>query len=395
MALLLPTMVSAKRLPIAASGDILAAAQTAKAPPSRDEDAPNIEHLFQRGQDALNHGRLDEAQRDFQNVLSIDPQSGGAYANLGVVYMRRRQWSKALEKLQQAARLMPQVAGIRLNLGLVYYRQNEFLQAIPEFESVVREQPEAVQPRYLLGLCYFFTERWADAAGGLEPLWEQESQNLPYLYVLSNAAHRAGRKELDDRATAQLLKLGANTPEYRLFVGKYYLNLGQYDQALAEFQAAATANPSLPFVHFNLGLTYRKKQEYDLAREEFLKDAAVEPDLALNYDALGEVYWLTEKDGEAEKSYREALRLDLRLVSSRLGLARIYQRQEKYTQALAEIEAAGKVDAGRPDVHYLRGRVLLAMGRKEEARKELAAAEKMQKAADQPVPAPELMRDTQ
>ena len=395
MALLLPTMVSAKRLPIAASGDILAAAQTAKAPPSRDEDAPNIEHLFQRGQDALNHGRLDEAQRDFQNVLSIDPQSGGAYANLGVVYMRRRQWSKALEKLQQAARLMPQVAGIRLNLGLVYYRQNEFLQAIPEFESVVREQPEAVQPRYLLGLCYFFTERWADAAGGLEPLWEQESQNLPYLYVLSNAAHRAGRKELDDRATAQLLKLGANTPEYRLFVGKYYLNLGQYDQALAEFQAAATANPSLPFVHFNLGLTYRKKQEYDLAREEFLKDAAVEPDLALNYDALGEVYWLTEKDGEAEKSYREALRLDLRLVSSRLGLARIYQRQEKYTQALAEIEAAGKVDAGRPDVHYLRGRVLLAMGRKEEARKELAAAEKMQKAADQPVPAPELMQDTQ
>jgi len=395
VALLLPTMVSAKRLPIAASGDILAAAQTAKAPPSRDEAAPNIEHLFQRGQDALNHGRLDEAQRDFQNVLSIDPQSGGAYANLGVVYMRRRQWSKALEKLQQAARLMPQVAGIRLNLGLVYYRQNEFLQAIPEFESVVREQPEAVQPRYLLGLCYFFTERWADAAGGLEPLWEQESQNLPYLYVLSNAAHRAGRKELDDRATAQLLKLGANTPEYRLFVGKYYLNLGQYDQALAEFQAAATANPSLPFVHFNLGLTYRKKQEYDLAREEFLKDAAVEPDLALNYDALGEVYWLTEKDGEAEKSYREALRLDLRLVSSRLGLARIYQRQEKYTQALAEIEAAGKVDAGRPDVHYLRGRVLLAMGRKEEARKELAAAEKMQKAADQPVPAPELMRDTQ
>jgi cytochrome c-type biogenesis protein CcmH/NrfG len=59
---------------------------------------------------------------------------------------------------------------------------------------VVRDQPDELQPRYLLGLCYFFAERWADAAATLEPLWAQESGHLPYLYVLSNAAHRAGRK---------------------------------------------------------------------------------------------------------------------------------------------------------------------------------------------------------
>ena len=29
-------------------------------------------------------------------VLQIDPQSGAAYTNLGVVYMRRKQWDKAL-----------------------------------------------------------------------------------------------------------------------------------------------------------------------------------------------------------------------------------------------------------------------------------------------------------
>ncbi len=53
--------------------------------------------LFQRGQDALAHGRLDEAEHDFRAVLAIDPSVGGAYANLGVVYMRRKQWTKALE----------------------------------------------------------------------------------------------------------------------------------------------------------------------------------------------------------------------------------------------------------------------------------------------------------
>ena len=77
-----------------------------------------------------------------------------------------------------------------------------------------------------------------------------------------------------------------------------------------------------------------------------MKDAAIEPDLALNYDELGDIYWLMEDDTNAEKSYREALRRDPRLVNSRLGLAKIYQRQQKYAPALAEIEDARQSGSG-------------------------------------------------
>jgi tetratricopeptide (TPR) repeat protein len=123
-----------------------------------------------------------------------------------------------LETLHKAERLAPQVAGIRLNIGLAYYRQNEFLNAIPQFESVLRDEPDALQPRHLLGLCYFFAERWADAANTLEPLWTQESSQLNYLYVLSIAAHRAGRKELDAKATQQLVKVGEGSPEFHMLI---------------------------------------------------------------------------------------------------------------------------------------------------------------------------------
>jgi tetratricopeptide (TPR) repeat protein len=360
--------------------------------------------LFQAGQDALNHGRLDEAERDFRQVLAVNPQLGGAYANLGVVYMRRKQWAKGLEMLQKAEHLMPQVAGIRLNIGLAYYRQNEFLKAIPPFESVVRDQPEALQPRHLLGLCYFFVERWADAAHTLEPLWAQESEKLTYLYVLSIAAHRAGLKDLDERATAQLVKTGDGSPEYHLFMGKAHLNLEQYDMALADFQAAAEANPKLTFVHFNMGLAYLKKQDYERARDEFLKDAAVEPDLAFNYDQLGDVYSLMQQDSNAERSYHEALRRDPRLVNSYIGLAKMYQREQKYPQALTAIGSAGRLDPNRTDIHYLKGQVLIHMGRKEEGKKELEAsvhidnehrAERQKQVESGIVPSPELLQDEQ
>jgi len=357
----------------------------------------NPAQIFERGERALSSGKLDEAEQDFRQVLQLDPQSGAAYANLGVVYMRRKQWTRALGTLQKAEHLMPQVPGIRLNIGLAYYRQNEFPKAIPPFESVVHDQPDATQARYLLGLCYFFTERWADAADMLEPLWARESAQFPYLYVLSNAAHRAGRTDLDERAAAQLLKIGNDSPEYHLFAGKYHLNREEYEEAIAEFQAAAKVNPRLPFVHFNLGLAHLRKQEYPEAREEFLKDVAVEPDLALNYDELGEVCWLTQDDKNAEKNYREALRLDSRLVNSHLGLAKIYQRQQKYVAALAEADAALKTDPARTDAHYVRGQALLRLGRKEEAMKELAAAggagERRPETGS--IPSPELVQDSQ
>jgi tetratricopeptide (TPR) repeat protein len=373
--------------------------------PVASSGAPaDIAQLFQAGQDALTHGRLDEAERDFRQVLAADPQVGGAYANLGVVYMRRKQWTKALETLRQAEHLMPEVAGIRLNIGLAYYRQNEFLKAIPPFESVVRDQPDALQPRHLLGLCYFFTERWADSADTLEPLWAQESGQLSYLYVLSIAAHRAHKKELDERATAQLIKTGEGSPEFHLFMGKAHLNLEQYDLALADFQAAAHAHPNLTFVHFNMGLTYLKKQDYEHARDEFLKDAAVEPDLALNYDELGDVYTLLQQDSEAEKNYCEALRRDPRLVNSYVGLTKIYQREEKYPQALSAIDSASKLDPKRTDIHYLRGQVLVHMGRKEEGKKELETsvridnerrAKRQEQVESGTVPSPELLGDEQ
>lgn len=358
--------------------------------------------LFRHGQTALNAGRLNEAESDFRQVLAVNPQVGGAYANLGVVYMRRKQWPQALEMLHKAEHLMPNVAGIRLNIGLVYYRQNEFLKAIPPFESVVREQPEAFQPRYLLGECYFFAERWADAADTLAPLWEQQSTQPLFLYMLSMSAHKAGKKELDEKAWAQLIKTGDGNPEFDLLMGKEHLQLEQYDLALNELQRAATADPRLPFVHFNLGLTYLAKQDYEHARDEFLKDAALEPDLALNYNELGDVYSLMQRDQAAEKNYREALRRNHGLVTSWGGLAKTYQREQKYSLALEAINEANKLDPERTDLHYVRGQILLHMGRKEEGRKELELAvridnekraRRQKQVETQSVPSPEIMQE--
>jgi len=91
-------------------------------------------------------------------------------------------------------------------------------------------------------------------------------------------------------------------------------------------------------------------------------------------------------------------------VNPYVGLAKIYRREQKYPQALSAIDSAGKLDPGRTDIHYLRGQVLIHMGRKEEGKKELETSVRLdneRRAARQKevesgsVPSPELLQDEQ
>ena len=379
--------------------DAIQAQGASSARPTQDPKS-----IFAAGEAALASGDLDQAERSFKRVLSIDSRAAAAYANLGVVHMRRRQWEPALANLHQAEKLAPQMPGVQLDIGLVHYRQNDFRHAIPAFESAVKAMPDSLQARLLLGQCYFFTDRYVEAVDMLEPLWMQQSKDLNYLFVLGIAADKAERKDLGDRALARLVEVGGDLPEVHLLIGKAMLNLEAYDDAARELVMAAEANPKLPFVHFELGLLYSKKGDYERAKTEFLEDIAIEPDVVFNYDELGNVYFLMDKDTEAEKSYQQALRLQPHMLNPHLGLAKVYQRRAQYEKALSELEAAGRIDPGSSRIHYLRGQVLLRMGRKAEGKKEIdtsvamssARREKRQKELEErePAPTPELTQET-
>jgi tetratricopeptide (TPR) repeat protein len=370
--------------------------------PSLQKVDPQV--LFQQGEAALKSGNLGESEHAFRGVIAINPQVAGAYANLGVIYMRRKQWQHALEMLHRAEHLAPQIPGVRLNIGLVYYRQNDFRGAIPPFESVVHDVPDSFQARYLLGLCYFFVERYNDAATAMEPLWSQASSQLNYLYVLGIAANKAGHPDLEQRALSHLVEIGENSPEFHLLMGKAHLNREEYDEAVTELGLAAKDDPKLPFVHFNLGMTYLKKQDLERAKAEFLKDIAIEPDVPYNYDQLGQVYYLQQQDSEAGKMFLRALRLDPQLASSHFQLARVYQRQNKFAEALTQIDAALKLDPDSPGTHYLRGQLLQRLGSIQEAKFEMQTFTQMSNVARdkrhkeleaEPMPNPELTQEPQ
>jgi tetratricopeptide (TPR) repeat protein len=346
-----------------------------------EKSKADVQARFAEGQKSLQDGDLDAAEAAFRQVLAADPGSAAAYANLGVVAMRRKEWDRALTLLRKAAKLAPEVSGIRLNIGLVKYRRGDYRGAIPDFASVVREQPDSQQARYLLGLCHLFAERFADAVTTLEPLWPQKENDFMYLYVLSVAADGAAQRELSGKALARLVQVGGDSAEFHLMLGKAYLNRQESDKAIVELQKAAGMNPSLPFVHFNLGIAYVRTGDNARGEKEFLQDIHVEPHVPDTYELLGEFYRRAARDSEAEKCFREALQRDPKMWGSLSGLAKIHLRQEKVQQALEEIDRALRLAPSAQNLHFVRGQILRKLGRREEAEKELTMAAQTRNAA--------------
>jgi tetratricopeptide (TPR) repeat protein len=189
-----------------------------------------------------------------------------------------------------------------------------------------------------------------------------------------------------------------------MIIGKSHLNRGEYDDAVRELEAAAQADPKLPLAHYYLGMTYVGKQDYERARVEFQKDLALEPDAAFTYEQLGKVESTLQNEGEAAKDFGRAVKLDPRLVESRMGLAEIAERKREYPAALAQLDEIIRLDNSNAHSRYLRGQVLLHMGQGKKGREELAVATKMlndQRAArhreleGETVPSPELAREPQ
>lgn len=353
------------------------AAQSARQP---EERRSSLKALFLSGQQALARNNLDEAEEDFHQVISLDPNNAGAHANLGVIAERRKQWTRALAELKTAEKLAPGVPGVRLDIGLVYYRQGDYQSAIAPLQSVVRDEPQSAQARYLLGLCYFFTEHYTEALQALEPLWNQESKDMTYLYVISVASGETNQRALENRAVTQLLAVGGDSPEMHLLMGKADLARLANHQAIAELERAAQDNPRLPYVHFYLGIAALRLHDFARAKAEFLSDLAIDPDVPYTYDELGLVCSYLQQNQEARRYYRDALRLDPRLASAYYGLAEIDLQEKQYDEALKALDQAGKLDPRSASVYYLRGRVLLGMGRRAQARSQFEKAARMQKA---------------
>jgi tetratricopeptide (TPR) repeat protein len=147
---------------------------------------------------------------------------------------------------------------------------------------------------------------------------------------------------------------------------------GQLQPAVENLQAALAKHPNDPDLLYYLG-----RASGLLSKQSIDTLLAAYPDSARAHQALAENYFVLRQMPQAEKEFREALRLRPDTPELHLELGLVYAGSSQWAKAEEEFRAQSKQQPGNAEAAYRLGAALLQQGKAREARTELERANRL------------------
>lgn len=128
------------------------------------------------------------------------------------------------------------------------------------------------------------------------------------------------------------------------------------------------------FLHFSTAAQLEGKGIYERAIAQYVLGLKLDPANTTAELSLAALYLKIGKTDAAKEIYQRMIQVHAKSIVPRMGLANVYREEKQYDKAE---EVLREIIRERPDAreaHYSLGQILLLMGRKQEAQKELKSA---------------------
>jgi tetratricopeptide (TPR) repeat protein len=381
--------------------------------------------LFQRG-------RWDDARKEYEKALAIEPAQPGLHTSLGQTYLHAQKMPEAEREFRLELQLDARNEGAWLGLADTQLAENQPGRALesvrnvwmisPEFLAVQRDFPATELPAesvkasiaavadapigppkhfFLAALCAATNERACA---------DREWKSFQDDFAVARQAATAGANEDPCQAhryplCIEILRTRKNpTDSDRLLLGKAYFTLQQYQLAADSFAQVPGATKQNAEASYWLARSYqaqgteayarlqesfpdswRARQlraegsalrgDFDDALKEFQAALQVRPNEPELHEALGELYLDHHSDDAAAQSELEnALALDPSRTRALYLLGRLFVQKKDNDKALPYLEKALRLQPDFVEANSLLGTAYVRLGRFAEAIPKLAKA---------------------
>jgi protein O-mannosyl-transferase len=156
-------------------------------------------------------GQLDEAIRQFEEAIRLNPHFAEAHYNLGTALEQKRELNQAISQYGEAIRLNPNYAEAYNNLGTALGQTGQHDQAMGQFEEAIRLKPDYVEAHNNLGNALLNQGRLDEA---IVQFRETIRLNPDYARAHNNLGAALGQKGQLDAAIIEFQKAIRLDPEY-------------------------------------------------------------------------------------------------------------------------------------------------------------------------------------
>lgn len=398
---------------------LVAALAFCSVPPADAQDptanSKQAAEAYRAGVDALSHNDLQEALKNFQQVVRLTPGAEPGHLMVGFVLARLGRTKEAIVELEKTLALNPNDTDARTNLALAYEQTGAPAKAIPHFsklDETARSQghslPPAVMVAYARSLAA--TKQWNAATTKMQAAIATEPQNAELhdefgtLYVQHRDWAEAQREFAEatrlkptfalahlhlgialrgpDQAAglAELQEAYRLAPQNALIAAELAKALaigGKDDEAIPILQHALELAPNSTDASYQLALAYQRSGRVQDAVSLLKKVVATEPKNAAALTNLGLALCQARQAKDAVPFLQRAVSLAPGNITARQDLAAAYVSLGQFDDAIAALRAALKLSPNEPRLHYDLGVALKMQDNAPAAIPELQAAEKL------------------
>ena len=271
---------------------------------------PSVKTHLEQATTYQEAGDSDKAIAEYLAALELDPENIEAHTNLGAIYVEQGLMENAISEFEEVLRLDPTQVEALGTLGAIYYDLEEYEKAIPLLEKTVELASD---------------DQATTAQGILDEANKQQALNAH----LEQASTYNANGDFD-KAIAEyeaVIELDPDNAIYHLLLGKLYYDQERFDEAVVEYKKVAqlaALDPNLMITVPSAGDVYYEQGEYEKAIPEYLASLELSPDNIDDYMSLAFSYYKVEQYDNAVKTYEEVLKLDPNHSLAHFVLGSIY-----------------------------------------------------------------------
>lgn len=341
-------------------------------------------------------------------LLKLRPNEATAHAMRAVMAWKHHDCETAVVHFEQARSVVASQPDALTEFGICLVRLKKTDSAEEVFRQLVAKEPDNRRARYSLASVEMMAQRHQAAIETLQPLVEARDPDPEALDLASSAYEAAGDTPkavsalrqaiiLDPRnesyyldfaalsfahtsydAGIQMLsaglKLSPDSPKLHLARGILYVQLGQVDQADADFATSERLDPEQPSTSAARVLKHLQQNHMEEALQAVHEEMASRPNDGFLYYLLGEVLnWQGPQPGTPEfqkalEAATTAVRLQPDLTLARNLLSRLYLDDGQVNLAIEQCRLVLRDNPQDPVALYRLMRALKNTGNPEDAK---------------------------
>ncbi|MEP6849572.1 MAG: tetratricopeptide repeat protein, partial [Acidobacteriota bacterium] len=184
------------------------------------------------GGEVRGFGNAFRQKQNFKRFLhnaTVNPRDADAHVQLGIIYLQRRQESKALEHFNKAFEIDNAEIDANSELGKIARQKGELQKALDHF-AVVVEQDDKYSLSEIwreIGITYLDANMLAEAQNALEKYIERRSADVEGLYFLGRVYKEKGETEKARELFTEAVESAKVSPDFRRRSTKQWSRLAE------------------------------------------------------------------------------------------------------------------------------------------------------------------------